>query len=740
MGQADIPNQPEIHQPVEQPLPDAAGYAHLARHNEDGSYNLSLMVRGVHCAACIQKIESTLKRDQNIRQARLNFSTGRLSIQWDGAPDQANDYAYIVEDQGYEVLPYDAQREDSATKQEERFLLLCLGVAGFAMGNIMLLSVGLWTTTTETMGGATRDFLHWISAAIALPTILFSGRPFFHSSYKALVKGQTNMDVPISVALLLAGGMSLFGVITHSEHVYFDSAVMLMFFLLIGRYLDFRARKTARANATSLLGTLSGFANVVDGQKMRRVPVSDLKEGTIVRLAAGTKCPIDGKVARGQSAVDTALITGESMPRDIKPGDAIYAGSINMGAPLDVRVIKCADDSLLADVIRLMEKAEQGQAKYVRVADRAARLYTPVVHFLALLAFIGWVTLGDLAWQQALMIAITVLIITCPCALGLAVPVVQVLATGRLIKKGVLVKSGDALERLAVIDTVMLDKTGTLTLGKPVLSGAYDPEDLKLAASLTAHSTHPLSRALSQAYDGSVMDIDTVQEFSGQGLQAIRNKRTVRLGSRLYCGVDSVIQDEAMELWLNRGDSSAPCRFTFTDQLRTDAQDIIAAFQNDHIKTIMVSGDRKEVASHMAEQCGIDEFYAELTPPQKYDILERLKKSGRSVLMVGDGLNDAPVLSGADVSMAPGSAIDLTQNAADIVFMGDHLAPVYETHKTARLTQKLVKQNFGLAILYNCIAIPFALAGLVTPLGAALAMSGSSVLVIANAFRLKLKR
>lgn len=734
MERQNIPHEADLHETL-----NSEGYESLVHRDEDGHNSLSVLVRGVHCAGCIQKIENTLNADNDIRHARLNFSTGRLAFEWDGTAEAANGYVGKVMALGYDVFPYDIKEEENALKSEERFLLMCLGVAGFAAGNIMLLSVGLWTTTEETMGMATREFMHWISAAIALPAILFSGRPFFRSAFKALSAGHANMDVPISIAVLLAGGMSLLGTLHGSEHVYFDSAIMLIFFLLIGRYMDFRARKTARSTATDLLGTLSGFANVVDGGKLRRVPVKELTEGMVVRLAAGDKCPIDGVITKGQSEIDTALITGESVPRHAQDGDHIYAGAVNLGAALDVRVVKAADDSLLADIIKLMEQAEQGQAQYVRVADRAAKLYTPVVHTLAALAFIGWLFIGGLVWQDALMIAITVLIITCPCALGLAVPVVQVLATGRLMKRGVLVKSGDALERLATIDTVLLDKTGTLTLGKPVLQGEYKAQDMQYAASLASHSTHPLSQAVLQRYEGDILPVDKLKEHPGKGLEGVVDGKIVRLGSRAWCGDKAVIhEDHAMEIWLAI-DGKKPLRLMFTDILREDSALVIDQFKALRITPIMVSGDRAVVADHIAQECGIGRVYAEQTPPQKFKILEAEKAAGHHALMLGDGLNDAPVLAGAHVSMAPGSAIDMAQKAADIIFMGDRLSPVYETYRTALKTQKLVKQNFALAILYNCIAIPFALAGLVTPLGAVLAMSGSSLVVIANSFRLKLR-
>lgn len=716
--------------------PSSTGYESLAHLNDDGVYELSVLVSGVHCAGCIQKIESSLAHELDIIGVRLNFSTRRLSLKWTGASEQANAYVAIIETLGYSVQPYDQEVEKSETFKEERFLLLCLGVAGFAMGNVMLFSVGLWVTTIETMGGGTRDLMHWISALIAIPTIIFSGRPFFRSALKSLMAGHTNMDVPISLALILAGGMSIFETMNHGEHVYFDSAVMLIFFLLIGRYLDFRARKNARSTATDLLSSLSGFAQVVQDNKTNRILIRDLKENMTVLVAAGETFPIDGFVVKGHSQVDTSLVTGETMPRDITEGDKVFAGTLNLSAPVTIKVATAAEDSLLADIVRLMEKAGQGQARYVRLADRAAKLYTPVVHTCAVLAFIGWFFMGGLMWQDALMISITVLIITCPCALGLAVPVVQTLATERLMKNGILVKSGDALERLAEIDMVIFDKTGTLTMARPTLEGTYSNEILQFAASLSVHSVHPLSRALSDAYTSELLDMTEVEEISGKGVSAYYKGQQVRIGSRTWCGDKNAPPHNGLELWLSvEGKDSIP--FYFTDDIHVDAPEVIEKLERDGIQTIMLSGDRQAVADDIAQKCGISTVYAEKTPTQKYDVLEGFKQDGHKVLMVGDGLNDAPVLAGADVSFAPGAAIDMAQNAADIVFMGGNLSPVYATYKTALLTQRLVKQNFALAVLYNMIAVPLALAGFVTPLIAALSMSGSSLIVIANSFRLR---
>jgi Cu2+-exporting ATPase len=713
------------------------GYETLVHTNADGARELSVSVSGVTCAACIHKIESALKQEPDVDGVYLNFTTGQLRVNWHGEKNLSNAYVNKIENLGYGVRPFDTQTQEDDQKKEERFLLLCLGVAGFAMGNIMLLSVGVWTTTADTMGMATRDLLHWISAIIALPTILFSGRPFFRSAIKVLSNGQTNMDVPISLAILLASGMSVFEVMNHGEHVYFDSAVMLTFFLLIGRFLDFKARQSARSSAHDLLSSLQGFASVIEGGAVKRVLIRDLKEEMVVQVAAGETIPADGEVIDGHTTIDNSLITGETLPNDVKHGDHLYAGTLNLSSPVTMRVTKAADDTLLSDIARLMDQAGQSQAVYVRIADKAARLYTPVVHLLALLAFLGWFFVAGVAWQDALLIAVTVLIITCPCALGLAVPVVQVLSVAKLMKKGVFVKSGDALERLSAVDAVIFDKTGTLTLGRLALVGEYDPALLKLAASLAVSSAHPCSKAIVSAYEGALLKLENTQEFEGQGVSAEFEGKPVKLGSRSWCGdVDAPGSDD-IEIWLNVDGEAVLC-LHLKDTLREDAAETVGFFKASMIEPYLCSGDRKAVVEQIAQNTGIEKFYAEQTPPEKYSFIEQLQNKGRKVLMVGDGLNDAPSLSKADVSIAPGTAIDLTQQTADIVFMGDKLAAVLHVYALSKKTQSLVKQNFALAVFYNAVAIPLALLGLVTPLIAALAMSGSSLLVIANSFRVKL--
>jgi len=708
------------------------GYDAYAKACGGTGYRLLLKISGVHCASCMQKIESALH--EATTKARLNFTTGALTIEWNGTPSKANDFVGMIEGLGYGVTPFDGA--DEHQQKENRFLLLCMGVAGFAAGNIMLLSFGLWMTNAQTMGAATRDFLHLISALIAIPAVIFAGRPFFRSAWAALTHRRTNMDVPIALALILATGMSVHELWRGAEHVYFDSAVMLCFFLLIGRYLDFRARASARSAATDLMQGLHGFATVIENNKMRKIPIRDVKPDMVVSVAVGESFPVDGQITKGKTEIDTSLVTGETVPLAAEAGSHIYAGTVNLSAPVEVQVSKPASDSLLSDIVRLMERAEQGRARYTRIADRLARYYTPVVHCLAAAAFVMWFFGVDLAWQDALMIAVTVLIITCPCALALAVPVAQVIATGEMMKQGILVKSGDALERLAAVTHVFMDKTGTLTRGTPHVMGDYRQEDLQLAASIAYHSHHPLSQALVQAYDGDLLTIESVQEIPGCGLQGVYDGEVIKLGSRGWCGDMAATPTSHSEIWLTINDVVKGC-FLLSDPLRPDVESTLEVFRRRGLDLSLLSGDRESVVTDIANQVGLHHYTANMKPTDKFHKIEAAQDNNATVLMIGDGLNDAPVLTKADIAITPGSAIDMAQNTADIVFMGDSFDAVGRVYKMALRTQYIIRQNFAIALLYNMVAIPIAFMGWVTPMVAAIAMSGSSLLVILNSFRLR---
>lgn len=719
---------------------EVADWQEFVQSGNDGACRVEFLVEGMHCAACLWLIEQALRAQPGVQQARLSATTRRLTLTWKGGAGRVNDLAGIVTRLGYRCLGLTSDAAEKIGSAEERDLLRAMAVAGFAAANIMLLSVSVWSGHVGEMGFATRDLFHAISALIAIPAIAYAGRPFYRSAFAVLRQGRTNMDVPITIGVTLAVAVSLAEMLRSGPHAYFDAAVTLLFFLLVGRYLDLRARGFARRTAQRLVAWTAKPVSVLTEAGILQRPAHLVAVDDRVLVAAGERVPVDGTVVEGRSALDASLINGETLPQPAQAGTHVFAGAINLEAPLTLRVTAVGSATLLGEIARLMEAAEQGRDRYVRLAERVARWYAPVVHVTALLSFFGWIFIGDADWRSAMLIAAAVLIITCPCALALAVPVVQVVASSRLMRRGILLKSATALERAAPIDTIVFDKTGTLTLGQPRVleEDAGDAESLRLAATLAARSRHPLCKALLKAC-GDVIPADGVEELPGQGLRLQTAEGEIRLGHARFAGIDARPADGYSELWLVRPGHSAR-RFRFHDTLRSDAVAVVDALRRNGYRLAILSGDHAAAVSAVADQLGIADWQAGIDPRGKAAAIAALKQQGRHVLMVGDGLNDAVALAEADASLSPSSGLDIAQNAADAVFQGEKLAAVPEFLAVARRSRSLAKQNLALALVYNLFAVPLAIAGMVTPLIAAIAMSSSSILVVGNALRLDLGR
>lgn len=703
---------------------------------KNGSASLDLAIFGAKCAGCIAKIEKSMMGLSGMESARLNLSTGRLSLVWRDGAVSAAEVTGTIHALGYRAAPYDPKLVESDHDAEGRSLLRALGVAGFATANVMLLSISVWAGGTE-MGDATVGLMHWASALIAVPSALYAGRPFFRSAALALRRGRTNMDVPISLAVILALALSIHEFFAGGPHAYFDAAVMLLFFLLIGRYLDHRLRWRAREAARDVLALQAATARRLGaGGAVDSIPARDIRVGDRLLIAPGDRIPVDGVVAEGVSHADLALVTGESAPVKVERGAALSAGVVNLSSRLVMTATETLETSLIADLARLMEASEQTRGRYRRLADRAAALYVPVVHTLAAATFAGWYFLADAGLRVAALNAIAVLIITCPCALGLAAPAVQVVAAGRLFKRGVLMKSGDALERLAEARTIVFDKTGTLTLGRPALvnGDALPAGALDAAAALARISRHPLSRAVVEAAGPGEAASDAV-EFAGLGVEGTSNGMRARFGAADWTGAAPGAEPARMSAWLKLGDR-APVRFLFEDAPRADSAAVISALRAKGLDAELLSGDRAPVAAAIAEALGVERWRAEVGPKEKAARIGELVAAGAKPAMVGDGLNDAPSLAAAHVSLAPGTAAAASQSAADFVYLGDRLDGVLEAVDISRRARRRLVENFVFAALYNLVAIPVAVFGLVTPLIAAAAMSGSSVIVILNALRL----
>jgi Cu2+-exporting ATPase len=515
---------------------------------------------------------------------------------------------------------------------------------------------------------------------------------------------------------------------------------MLITFLLLGRYLDQNMRRRTRAVAGNLAALKAETATkFVGADDICEVPIAAVRPGDIVLLRPGERSAVDGSVIEGQSKIDQSLITGETRPAEAKAGTAVYAGTLNLSGALRVRVAAASEGTLLAEIGRLLENALQARSRYVQLADRASRLYAPVVHAAALLTMLGWVAYGA-SWHDAIVTAISVLIITCPCALGLAIPAVQTVVSGAMFRAGMLLNSGDAVERLADVDRVVFDKTGTLTLPELGVGNAADlPRDMfELAGRLALASHHPVAAAVARAARAKT-PLTGVEEVSGQGVRGIINGVEVRLGRPSFCGADQLANNilwqdpEASVVAFRHGEARHV--FAVRQRSRPDAAAVIRALEQRGIAVEILSGDREPAVRHVAQSIGIHEWRAGVTPAEKIARIDELNRRGLKVMMVGDGMNDAPALAAAHVSMSPVSATHLSQAAADLVFLGDRLAPVVAAIDFSRKALRLMRQNLWLAAGYNLLAVPVAIAGLATPLVAAAAMSCSSLLVTLNALR-----
>ena len=697
-----------------------------------------LVVPEMHCGGCMRKVENALLALPGIVSARTNLSARRVAIEARTGDGTAERCMTALANIGFAatLLSRDRAPEEG---DRDRDYLKRLGVAGFAAMNVMLLSVAVWSGFARDMPGSLQTLFHWLSALIAVPAIAYAGQPFFASARTALASRRLNMDVPISLGVILTTAMSIHQTIRGSDQVYFDAAISLLFFLLIGRALDARMRSRASSAAENLLGLREVAASVMrsDGT-IERVATDTIIPGMRVLIAAGERVPVDARIVRGNGDLDESLLTGESRPRHVTIGDQIYSGTIALTGPIVADATAVAENTLIAEIARLMQTAEQARGRYVRLADRAAQLYAPVVHLLGLGTFVGWM-LSGYGWEPALTSAIAVVIITCPCALALAVPAVQVVATSRLFRSGIVLKAADGLERLAEVDTILFDKTGTLTMGKPqLIDAARIPQSiLTRACGLAGQSGHPYAKAIVNAarQQGlAIVALAGVEEVAGAGLRAWHDGQELRLGSAQFCDViDARASEQA--LWFRDGEN-APVPFPVGDLLRTDAKEVVAKLARWPYRLEVLSGDRSGDVAEIAAAVGIACWRADVRPAEKIARIHQLSGEGRKILMVGDGLNDAPALAAGHAALSPSSAADVSQQAADAVFQGDRLGAVLEILAVAKAARRRSLENFAIAIGYNVLFVPLAMAGMVTPLIAAIAMSASSLAVTANALRL----
>lgn len=709
----------------------------------------ALMLEGITCAACVWLIEHRLGRLPGVTAVDINYSTHRARVRWDNQQNQLSHILQAVADVGYRAHPYDAERQEALHQKERKQALGRLWVAGLSMMQVMMYAVPIYLAPDGEIAPDYLWLLHWASFLLTLPVIVYSAVPFYRGTWRDLKARRVGMDTPVTLGILTAFGASSWALFQRVEHgIYFDSVSMFVFLLLGGRYLEGIARRRAGAATESLVKLVPAFAHRVPGwptqQDAHETPVSQLAAGDVILIKPGETVPADAEVLQGRSATNEALLTGESLPVNKAQGDILIAGSVNSASPLYARITRVGQDTRLASIVRLLDHALAEKPRLARLADRFAGWFVLALLLAAAASYVLWHGTDP---DRALWIMVAVLVISCPCALSLATPAALTAATGHLAQLGVLTTRGHALETLARASDVVFDKTGTLTHGDMRLTGSHSwrgdtAPALSLAAALEAGSEHPIARALLAAAPGTPAAADLVS-VAGQGVEGVVDGHRYRLGRPDFVAALSGDAPPRPAGWprdvttVALGDADGwLALFAVGDTLRGDAAATVAALQQAGLRVHLLSGDAADTAQAVAGRLGIGEVCGAASPEDKLDYVAALQAQGRRVLMLGDGVNDAPVLSRADVSIAMGGGTDVARDSGDMVLIGDTLAPLASAVSLSRRTLRVIHQNLWWAALYNLLALPLAISGHVTPAWASLGMAASSLLVVGNALRL----
>jgi Cu2+-exporting ATPase len=721
----------------------------LGEHEREAS----LMLEGITCAACVWLNERQVGQLAGVTGVEVNYATRRARVRWDETRIKLSEILAAIAAIGYHAHPYDASRYEELAQKERRSALWRVWVAGFGMMQVMMYAVPVYIAGEGEMAPDIETLIRWASLLLTLPVVLYSAAPFFRGAWRELKFWRVGMDVPVALGVGSAFAASVWATLTHGGEVYFDSVTMFVFFLLGGRYLEMTARQKAVSVGEALAKLMPAFCqrlpNYPAAGEAEQVMVGELKAGDAVLVPPGEIIPCDGTVQEGTSNANEALLTGESHPVKKTPGDAVTGGAVNVESPLIVRVNAVGEETRLSAIIRLMERAAAEKPGIVVVADRVAQWFVLAILVVAVLTAAGWYWFDP---ERALWITVSVLVVTCPCALALATPIALTVASGALAKGGLLVTRGHALETLARATHFVFDKTGTLTQGRMQLlaiSGSDEEQALTLAASLEQASEHPLAQALKRAArerypDATLAQVKDAQAETGQGISG------EIAGRRLYIGrPDYVFARSATANWphgwqgagdtvLALGDANGVLAFfRLGDDIRPEAKALIADLKASGCRTLLMSGDATPVAERVAVELSMDAVSGEMSPQDKRDAVQALQAEGAIVAMAGDGVNDAPVLAQAQVSIAMGSGAQLARTQADLVLLSENLEHLRAGVQKSRFTLAVIRQNLAWAFIYNVLALPLAIAGLVPPWAAGIGMSASSLLVVLNALRIQ---
>ncbi len=725
---------------------------------------INLLVEGIHCAACVWLIENSLRPMPGVEKAEVNLTSRRLKLKWNNQQINLSKIMRRLGDVGYASVPYDPLKGEDSVKYQNRHLLYRMAFAGFAMMNLMWISIALYGGADE---GEFRQLFHWAGMALATPTLLYSGYPFYKSAWTSLKHLHLGMDLPIAIGASTTYLYSVYVTATGSVvgDVYFDTVVNFLFVILVGRYLEAISKRQALASTQRLLDLQPKVATVQRDGKEEIVPIRSVKIGEQVLVRPGESIPVDGTVADGNSSVDESMLTGESEAVSKVPGDSVSAGTINKNGVLFIQVEGLLKDTALGRIIHLVEEAQASKAPIQHIADRIVPWFVAITLGLATLTFIWWIGTD---FELALMASTAVLIITCPCAFGLATPLSIAVASGLGARRGILVKTGEVLETLSSISHFVFDKTGTLTEGHMAVSSIHLSElvwkpgeemhadvgrVLSYMAAAERYSEHPIAAAILECAENaeitSELSVENFQGKPGFGISAVVDGHNIVAGTSKWmdlCNVERASGLESAQQGYDQlGIGSLHCAidgkelalFAVEDRMRPDAPELIADLKQSGMQLTMISGDRQRTAESLAQRLGGMEVLAEVLPEDKDKKIKELQSGGHKVAMVGDGINDAPAMVRADVGIALGSGTDVSIASADIVLVGSELKDVRLASELSRRTLRTIRQNIGIAFMYNIIMVPLAMAGVVTPLVAAISMPINSLLVIGNAARIR---
>jgi P-type Cu2+ transporter len=728
----ELPWQPFDRPELLEAISDPAG---------DGLRSCTMLVEGVRCAACGWLIERSLEQVPGVREIRVNPATARARLVWEPSVLPLSGALGVLSRLGYQPHPGSAAAADMALR-ERRAATRRLGVAGIGMMQVMMYAVALYVGAFQEMDAGLENLFRWVSLFVATPVALYSGQPFFAGAWRDIRSGRPGMDVPVSLAVGGAWVASVAHTLTGQGEVYFDSVTMFVFFLSLARYLEMGARHRAGDTQEALARLLPEAAQRRDaGGRWETVALRELRPGDVVSVRHGETLPADGRLLTDGARLDESMLTGESRPKARHTGDPALAGSINLGDPMEYEIERTGGDTLVSSIGRLLDRAQSERTPIAAAADRVARWFVVGVLTAAALTWFAWNAIDP---SRAFEITLAVLVVTCPCALSIATPAALTAATGFLARRGLLVTRGGAIERLARVRRIIFDKTGTLTLGQPRITavetlGVLDREEaLGIAAALESVSEHPIARAFAVAHpSGTASD---ARVSPGLGIEGEVHGRRWRLGrpdwaAGLAGSMPPVTGGDETAVCL-ANDAGPVAMFRLADRLRTGARQQVKRLADLGLATEIASGDSADVVALLAGQVGISRWQAGMTPEEKLALLRQRQAAGETVAMAGDGVNDAPVLAGADVSVAMAAGTPLAQTSADMVLLGDSLEPLAEGVVHARRTLRIVRQNLAWAAAYNTIALPLAAAGLIAPWMAAIGMSASSLLVVLNALRL----